>query len=198
MRMAAHQRHFEHRVLERGMRLLWNDGKATSDLTLRHARQPASVERDCAAVGRENTSKQLEQRRLATSVGADESRERPAIDGDTDLAQRLDRFDTSAPVVCIGNAIGGKEHGLLPVSFAPEHLATSARGRACRRRRQGQKIRCEVSWLAEPLKIQSVFPYLSDTVTCAIESLRLQWRDRVGIAPTSLTHLTKTPGLIST
>jgi hypothetical protein len=30
-----------------------------------------------------------------------------------------------------------------------------------------------------------------NTVTCAIESLRLQWRDRVGFAPTSLTHPTR-------
>ena len=45
--------------------------------------------------------------------------------------------------------------------------------------------------------IRSVFPSPADpktslhSVTCAIEPLRLQWRDRVGFAPTSLTHLTE-------
>jgi hypothetical protein len=131
--MAAHQRHFEYGVIEGGMRLLWNDCKATGDMPPGHARQRPPVERDRAAVWREHSSKQLEQRGLATAIGADESRERTAIDGDTDLAQRLDRFDTGAPVVCIGNAIGDQKHRLLPVSFAPEHLATSARGRACGR-----------------------------------------------------------------
>ena len=88
MWMAAHQHHLHHGVVERGMRLLRDDGDAPRDVAPRHRRQREAVQRHGAAVRREHAGHQFEQRRLAAAVRAEQPGQGARAMADADVSGR--------------------------------------------------------------------------------------------------------------
>ena len=121
-----------------------------------------------AAIGRSTPASSFEQRRLAAAVRAEQPGQRAA--GRSTTADVAQREGSGRPMGSRTKCAGRQRHRLR---------------RRPSRRSEGSGAGWEVSWLAESLAIRSVFPrrptfrsaYLSDSLT---ESLRLQWRDRVG------------------
>ena len=77
VRIPPHQHDFEHRVVEREMRLLRHDRHLAGELRPRNSAQVAAVQPDRAAGRCERAGQQPEQRRLASAVGAERRRRAP-------------------------------------------------------------------------------------------------------------------------
>ncbi len=88
MRVAPHQHHFRDAVLEGGMRLLRNDGNVPGELAARHRGQWPIPKRHAAAPRTQHAAEQLQQRRLAAAVGAEQPGQRSWRDGDGRVRQQ--------------------------------------------------------------------------------------------------------------
>ena len=88
VRMAPHQHHLHHGVIEGGMRLLRHDRDVARQLAARHRPERAVAKTHASTVWTQDAAQQLEQRGLAAPVRTEKARERTRRDLHRRIGQR--------------------------------------------------------------------------------------------------------------